>query len=137
MDAIAARSPVREGRVAPLLDARKNKVYFCAYELAQGKPVRITEYMLGNIKEVLEGIDEDVIFLGDGVDKYINELKGAGKARYIPDADWYPRAGYLAEAALELYEQEGKGQDPETVEPLYLHPRDCNITGKNKNGRKV
>lgn len=120
-------SPVKYA--APLLDARKGKVYTCIYRMTGPVPERVTEYMLAEAGEVMEKLEEEVLFFGDAVDKYRETLDRCRKARYDECLDWYPRAADIGRIGLGTSSK--SLHDPETLEPLYLHSRECNITQKN------
>jgi tRNA threonylcarbamoyl adenosine modification protein YeaZ len=48
-------------------------------------------------------------------------------AKKFPGISGTPKASWVAEAALSMARQK-KFIDPFRLEPLYLHPRDCNVT---------
>jgi len=127
MDAMAMCLPgVLEKDVAPLLDARKGKVYSCKYDMSGKAPERISGYMLLTVNELLDGLERDTVFFGDGVKKYRSELDKHGLADYIEDIDWYPRATWIGKMGIEKYNE--SSADPDLIEPLYLHAKECNIT---------
>ena len=128
MDAIVRNFPPEEKRVAPLLDARKNKVYSCIYERKEGEIKRLTDYLLTTMDELLESLEEEVFFCGDAVAKYEEKLKKHPRVQYDKDADWYPRAREIGKIGLK--NPEYIIDDPGAIEPLYLHAKECNITMK-------
>ncbi len=130
MDAMIMNLPPNKTLMAPLLDARKAKVYSCIYDRSGEEPERITEYLLVTIEELLDGLKRETIFFGDAVIKYKEVLDKHPLARYIDNCDWYPRAVQIGRMALRRL---GSGTDtPESLEPLYLHAKECNITTKKK-----
>ncbi len=111
--------------VAPLLDAHKGKVYSCIYERSDGFASRKTDYLLVTIEELLAGLEERVLFFGNGVPKYREKLGNCDLAGFSEDIDWHPRAADIGRLGLE---RSGSGtDDPEFLEPLYLHSKECNI----------
>ena len=125
-DAIAFNAPSGENTVAPFLDAHKGKVYSCMYGPCGPGRTRKSDYLLVTAEELLGGLEGEVFFLGDGVEKYKKELDGNKLARYDGGLDWYPRASRIALLGIEKAE---KGfDDPETIEPLYLHPKECDVS---------
>lgn len=127
MDAMVMNFPAGKGRIAPLLDARKGKVYSCIYERSGGEPVRISDYLLITAEELLNSLDQEVTFFGDAVAKYKERLDKHPIARYIDNVDWYPRAAEIGRIGLRRSALSGTCK-PEEIEPLYLHAKECNIT---------
>ncbi len=125
-DAIAFNAPPGENVIAPFLNAHKGKVYSCIYEFFGQEMTKKSDYLLVTVEELLGGLDGEVFFLGDGIARYKKELDGNKLARYDEGLDWYPRAARIALLGLE---RAGKGlDDPETIEPLYLHPKECDVS---------
>jgi len=114
--------------ISPLLDARKGKVYSAIYERVDGRVKRITEHMLITIEDLLNSLDKNVVFFGDGIIPYRERIKGCRHASIDADAIWYPRAADIGKMGIELAKTDT--HDPELLEPLYLHAKECNITLK-------
>jgi tRNA threonylcarbamoyladenosine biosynthesis protein TsaB len=126
MDAMIMNFPGGNALSAPLLDARKEKVYTCIYAAEKGQPARMTDYSLTTIDELLNGLKEKVVFFGDGAERYKEKLEKCPLAGYDKDIDWYPRAAWIGR--LGFRRAQHAVDDPETIEPLYLHAKECNIT---------
>lgn len=125
MDAIAANIPSEKKRVAPFLDARKEKVYTCIYDNSGAELQRLSEYLLTTVDDLLAGLKEEVLFVGDAVEKYKEKLDGCSNAKYALDVDWYPRATEIGRLG---YVKSLTGtDDPDAIDPLYLHAKECNI----------
>ncbi|RKY42193.1 MAG: tRNA (adenosine(37)-N6)-threonylcarbamoyltransferase complex dimerization subunit type 1 TsaB [Candidatus Makaraimicrobium thalassicum] len=147
MDAIVAGLPsaIAEGcpgkranlrRLAPFLDARKGKIYTCIYDRSGGEPQRITDYLLVTVDELLDNLKEEVFFFGDAVAKYKKKLDFCPLALYAEDIDWYPRAVEIGRIGFRRSLR--TADDPETIDPLYLHAKECNIiTGTDAKQGKV
>jgi tRNA threonylcarbamoyladenosine biosynthesis protein TsaB len=119
-----------KGCLAPLLDAKKRKVYSCIYRNVSGKPERETGYLLMDIETLLASIQEETFLFGDGIINYRKNLDGCPFVRYEADTDWFPRAVNIGKLG---YERSSAGTDDlDTLEPLYLHAKECNITVKHK-----
>ena len=130
MDAIIRNAPRGIKTVAPLLDARKGKVYTCVYECCDNEANRTTDYLLADLDDFLTGLEKEVFFFGDGVLKYRSKLDPCSLAKYDPELDWYPRAEDIGRIGYKR--SLTSTDDPETIEPLYLHPKECNITKASK-----
>ncbi len=131
MDAII-RAPAsgeykKTGRklAAPFLDARKGKVYTCIYEISRGKIHKLTDYLLVRAEDFLKELKEEVFFFGDAVPKYEKELTSCEFALFGNHMDWYPRAVEIGR--LGFSRSVKKTDDVETLEPLYLHEKECNV----------
>lgn len=128
MDAVIRRVRGRRGLFAPFMDAHKGKVYTCVYAVdGIGNITRNTEYMLIRVEDMLSRIKDKVFFFGSGIEKYGDKLKEHPAAGIIDDIDWYPRAEDIALLGAQLIKTSGE-DDPETIDPMYLYPKECNIT---------
>lgn len=125
MDAMALNFQ-EEGKLAPLLDAHKGMVYACIYERVGEKVEKNTDYLLVTIDDLLGGLREKVTFFGDGVGKYRDKLEAHPRAEIAENVDWYPKAADLGRIGLER--ARFGTDDPVSLEPLYLHAKECNIT---------
>ena len=92
-----------KGKIFSMIDARKERVYYALYENME----KIGEYSDGELREILEMYKEDeILFTGDASYIYkeiIEEIMG-NKAKFINKARVFPRAGILAERAINLEE---------------------------------
>jgi N6-L-threonylcarbamoyladenine synthase len=92
-----------KGKILSLIDARKERAYYALYENME----KISEYSDGELREFLEKYKEDeILFTGDASYIYkeiIEEIMGS-KAKFINKARVFPRAGILAERAVDLEE---------------------------------
>jgi len=119
-------------QIAVISDARRGLVYACLYKKTKDRLIRKIGYLLVNIFEFLDRIKGPVIFTGDGIALWgddINRCAGAGKKfrpSFAPTKDWAPRAGNLIPPALEKL-RHGRGDDPDRLVPLYLYPKECQV----------
>lgn len=118
--------------VAPLVDAKRNLVYFAWYRSGKnGKPIQLIAPGLGTLKEALAKIHRPTLFIGDGAHCYrkqIQRLQGK-KAFFTGSNDYFPRASSVGKMALGKFRL-GKFDDPETMTPAYLYSRYCSIQGR-------
>jgi len=127
MDAMIMNFPKDKGtRAAPLLDARKGKVYSCVYNLSGGEPERITDYLIVTIEAMLDKIGKKTVFFGDAVEKYRDKLTSHPLADCAEDLNWYPRASWIGKIGFKR--SKNGTDDPETFEPMYLHEKECNVS---------
>jgi tRNA threonylcarbamoyladenosine biosynthesis protein TsaB len=115
LDALAAL--VTEG-VAPrvaMMDAGRGEVYAALYE-ANGQ-LR-GERRVGAVEMFLDEVKGEVIFVGDGAERYRGQIKAA-----LPRALFSPGPFFVAAALARLAAPRlaaGEGRGPEALRPLYL-----------------
>ncbi|MBU0683849.1 MAG: tRNA (adenosine(37)-N6)-threonylcarbamoyltransferase complex dimerization subunit type 1 TsaB [Candidatus Omnitrophota bacterium] len=112
--------------IAPFLDARKNKIYTCVYDCFKRDVKRVSGYILAEPEDFLKGLKQNVFFFGDAVKKYKKELDSCPFADYSEEVDWYPKAVYIARIGIKKSLK--KTDNHKTIEPLYLHEKECSIS---------
>lgn len=119
LDVLANMGEYREGIIVPLIDARKERVYFSKYVYEGKNLTRIAEYKDGELREILEGLKgKKVVFIGDGatVNKgLIEEIMGEEQVIFSK-AGSIPRAAVAAQLAVEMEED-----NIYTLEPFYVN----------------
>jgi tRNA threonylcarbamoyladenosine biosynthesis protein TsaB len=128
MDAMISKVPAGVKMFAPLLDARKGKVYSCIYRSGEDNPERIKGPELVTMDHLLSGLREKVLFFGDGTERYPELLEKCPLADVDSSIDWYPRASQTARLGAER-SKEGT-DDPGELDPMYLYSRECSITNE-------
>ena len=119
LDALAYQARDVPTLLCPLIDAGKENVYAAFYRAQRGTIAKESEYYVGDIKKLLEGIREPTLFLG----------KAAHLYRQIIAEELGPLANYRGEdiqrgyviALLALPRLErGESDDTLSLAPLYL-----------------
>ena len=117
LDAIAYGISETDCEIIPIIDARKERGYFCRYAYENGKIIRKEEYAVGEIREYLENKkDKKIIFTGDGALKYktlIEEIMGEN-AKFSIKSLSLPRGAVIGEIAENIED------NLYTMEPFYL-----------------
>lgn len=74
------------------------------------------------------GVHRPVVFLGDGCPLYRDQIveRLGAKAQFAPPDLWLPRVATLANLGRLRYAS-GQRDDPATLLPMYLYPRDCSV----------
>ncbi len=126
LDAIAMNVVGQDVIVAPFLDARKGKVYSCFYRVSSKGLEKISDYLLLTVDEVSDKLKEKTLFFGDAVGMYEEYLKKVPLVEIKKDIDWYPKAADIGRLGMDRAKQ--GLDDPEYLEPLYMHAKECNIT---------
>ena len=129
IDALAYNLYGTDKLVCPIMDARRNQVYTGIYESvrnADGTCVqrRIMEQCAIGIEEIvkeLNGIGREVIFLGDGVPVFKEQLAQLMKVPYsfAPANMNRQHAAAVAVLGMQLYQQ-GKAESAAAHKPEYL-----------------
>jgi tRNA threonylcarbamoyladenosine biosynthesis protein TsaB len=120
-----------DGFVCPIVDAKRELVYTALYEVKKTRITRRSRYLLTSVKELLEKPrgDKKITFLGDGLLRYQAVLlKALGKrASFISDElMWYPKPENLMACVREKCDKK-EFSDIDTLVPLYLYPKECQI----------
>ncbi len=138
LDAIAMniRLACKDLQICVVTDARRNLVYSAVYDRTSAGLVRKGEYRLDSISTVLGSVSGQVIFTGDGLTLFRDEiLRESASGRFTPvfasERCWHPRAVSLAILGYACLRQGQVFPSAETLVPLYLYPEDCQV-GKEK-----
>ncbi len=134
LEALAWNLPFSRFLICPILDARKKEVYTAFFQFVNGSSLkRLTEDMVLPVQRLLSMIKEPVIFLGDAVDIYKSAIseKLGDMVYFAPMALRFPSASVVAELSIAML-QEGKGEDPLTLVPVYIRPSEAEIMWERK-----
>ncbi|MBQ2115693.1 MAG: tRNA (adenosine(37)-N6)-threonylcarbamoyltransferase complex dimerization subunit type 1 TsaB [Lachnospiraceae bacterium] len=114
--------------ICPLMDARRNQVYTGLYEFkkddAEYVLETVQEQCAVDVKEIIEkinGMNREVVFLGDGVSVYEDQIKDLVKVPYsfAPASCNRQRAACIGVLGMKLY-QKGISQTAAEHSPDYL-----------------
>lgn len=134
LDVLAHTGENREDIIVPLIDARKERVYFSKYRYVDSILLREEEYKDGELRDVLEELKgKKVTFIGDGAtvnEKLINEILEKDYNIYSK-ANSIPRAGVAAQISLHLSED-----NLYTLEPLYVNKSQAEREKEEREKRK-
>jgi tRNA threonylcarbamoyladenosine biosynthesis protein TsaB len=115
--------------VVPVVDARRDEVFFACYRPVPGGVQRITPYEVGTpaaLAGELAALGEDTLLAGDGALRYRYELGGLDRVELAGPGAALPSAAALVELATARYERE-EFDPPADVHPLYLRRSDAEI----------
>ncbi len=88
-------------KVAVIFNARRGQVYAAIFDVGGKQILKPGAYMLDDVLKEAEGV-KDIVWFGDGVDAYSDELAG----REIADIDMrYPSADMVCRYAVEKYKK--------------------------------
>jgi tRNA threonylcarbamoyladenosine biosynthesis protein TsaB len=119
--------------VCPVIDAKQNKVYTCLYQMNGDRITRKSGYLLLSVENFLKRLKGKVLFLGDGILRYREEICADKKIKpcFCAEKLWYPKAAKAVPLALERFEK-GNVDDAASLSPLYLYPDTCQIKNRRK-----
>lgn len=108
LEALAYSSKLFDGIAAPILDARRNQVYNALFDCGKGGMVRLCDdraLALSDLLDELSGYGKDVIFMGDGVFVFEEEIKSVLKDRayFAPQTVSMNLGGAVAALGAEKY----------------------------------
>ena len=129
LEVLAAGAGMPGEKVCALLDARKNQVFAGIFIIGPGYFIEeVSPGKALSIEELVLNTDEDVLFVGDGVIKYRDEIneKMGGKIKVAPAHHHHPRSGITALIGARLF-REGVFTAPALVSPTYLRASDAEI----------
>jgi tRNA threonylcarbamoyladenosine biosynthesis protein TsaB len=130
--ALAAGWP---GAVLAVVDARRGEVFTAAYERDGPVPVELLPPAVLSPADLAvaayearsaASVPADVLAIGDGAQRYADELGAAGVVLAGP-AFVGPSPAALVALGLERLRRGAVPQRPEAVQPLYLRPPDARI----------
>lgn len=136
LDAIAMNartSRVRKAlQVCVINDARRGMVYSSLYDKKEGTLVRRREYQLEPIEKIINGLEGEVVFIGDAIPGYRDRIMVMAE-RFTPvfevEKHWLPKAQELARIGYQRL-LKGEVDKVDTLAPLYLYPEDCQVSGQ-------
>ena len=122
--AMAANFTNVSGVVCPIMDARRDQVYTGVYEVGNELPVNVIEDSPMSITELIEKLNElgrDVVFTGDGIPRFKDEIDKALKVNYIYAncQNNRQRAASVGFVGMKLFEA-GKAINSDEHAPNYL-----------------
>ena len=120
--------------ICPLLDARKGEVYTAFYR-RKGSHIlkKLTPDRIVKPQNLLDEIQEEVIFLGNGSDIYRDKIPRRLKKKvlFAPLHLKYPKASVIAQLALKKFKNNDV-MDIERITPVYVRPPEAEINGRGK-----
>lgn len=117
LDVIAGNSTSNECEICSIIDARKERGYYCTFKYENGILKQLEGYKVGELREFLETRKEiRTVYLGDGAINYkdlISNIVGEN-GRFAPKSLNLPRASVVAELGI------NNEDNLYTMEPIYL-----------------
>ena len=117
LDIIAGNSTSNECEICSIIDARKERGYYCTFKYENGILKQLEDYKVGELREFLETRKEiRTVYLGDGAINYKNLISNiVGENGLVaPKSLNLPRASVVAELGI------NNEDNLYTMEPIYL-----------------
>lgn len=123
--------------IVPCYDARRGEVFSAQYRSVPGGVQRITEPAVSTPDELaaeLMALSQEILCLGDGSDRYREQLEAVTGIEFAGNGMWYPSARSLVELAHPRAMRE-EFVTPSEIEPMYIRLPDAEINWKVRDGR--
>jgi tRNA threonylcarbamoyladenosine biosynthesis protein TsaB len=122
--------------ICPVLDARKQEVYFCHYRFNKGKLEKEGQEQVASPAEAVRGIRESCIFVGNGAKLYQRQISSAlgGWAHFAAESQHTIRASAVAWLSLPRFKRQ-ETDDVHLLVPHYIRKSDAEF--KNKTGNTL
>ena len=117
LDVIAGNSTSNECEICSIIDARKERGYYCTFKYENGILKQLEDYKVGELREFLETRKEiRTVYLGDGAINYKNLISNivGENGLFTPKSLNLPRASVVAELGI------NNEDNLYTMEPIYL-----------------
>lgn len=135
LDLLAYPLRTSERMVVPVIDAKRDEVYWSTYRQVPGGIQRLNDYRLSTPRELaaeLSAYREPCLLVGDGAARYASALGEVGMDR---GGEWnaYPSPGALVELAHARALRE-EWVHPSELSVLYLRKSDAEINWDRRHG---
>jgi tRNA threonylcarbamoyladenosine biosynthesis protein TsaB len=132
LDALAAQYLYSGLLICPILDARKKEVYSALYRNTGAQIQRLSEYSVIAPEQLVKNIQEPVLFLGDGVAPYREQLSSllGDLALFADPAHLLPR-GCLVATLGQNRLAAGDVDDCFALKPTYIRKSDAELHWEN------
>ncbi len=137
LDAMTRLGAFRDSLVCPLLDAKMGEVFGAVYRFVQGRRTRMTPDQVCAVEDLIGGIEDDILLLGDGAVRYRERIETSVPwADFVDELCSMPRASAVAMEGLMLLEH-GTCTDPARVAPVYLRKAQAEENRARANATKA
>lgn len=127
LDILALNVGLREMKICPVIDAKRNLIFTSLYTIKDGYLRRIMPYKLISLDALINRVTSRTIFLGDALNFYREKIKLKIKKAILLDEDyWYPWPRNIIELARERIHK-NRIDNIKTIQPIYLYPKECQI----------
>jgi tRNA threonylcarbamoyladenosine biosynthesis protein TsaB len=115
--------------ICPMIDARKQEVYFCFYRQKEGQYLKESDERVGPPAETVQGIPLPCLFVGSGAELYrqliIREL--GAQAEFAEDEQHIIQAATVARLSLARF-QRHETNEVHLLAPRYIRKSDAELS---------
>ncbi|MDD5348272.1 MAG: tRNA (adenosine(37)-N6)-threonylcarbamoyltransferase complex dimerization subunit type 1 TsaB [Candidatus Omnitrophica bacterium] len=138
LDILAGNAEGKAAFCVPVVDARRDLLYAAVYALRGGTRKRLSAYLLVNADDLAGAVRTrlpasalpETAFLGDGLNVCAGRLREKFRQAQFLDKDyWKPGVRCMLAEVREAVRRKAVG-DADSVQPLYLYPKECQIRPK-------
>ena len=120
-DLVAEGIQMEAGKMAVILDARREKIYTAFYEYRHFVPRRVLKDSLFSVDELVKSADKNTVFCGNALVTYGDKLRErlGKRAQFLDERFWNPRPA----AAFSILDRMGAKVKPvslKDLKPAYL-----------------
>lgn len=128
LEVLAYQASGQSPLVCPVMDARRNEVYWSLYERKGAQVSSIADELVGPASDIANRIDDDCYFIGNAVPIYRSKLSSQLKhpAQWANDEINGIRPAVMARLAWNRL-QIGQIEQPQTLTPVYLRKSDAEL----------
>ena len=136
LKSLAYNLPYTKGIICPVMDAQRDELYTCLYRWEDSELIPLMEesvLSVAQLLDVINGHNEEVILLGDGLNKFSKESLEPfnKKVKIAPVTLRMPKASSLAHLSLDMARQ-GQYADFSTIEPNYMRKSQAEVQLEQK-----
>ena len=123
--------------ICPVLDARKQEVYFCHYRFKKGKLEKESQERVASPAEAVRGIREPCVFVGNGAKLYQELISTGlgGLAHFAAESQHTIQASAVARLSLPRFKRQ-ETDDVQLLVPHYIRKSDAELKIKTGNTLK-
>jgi tRNA threonylcarbamoyladenosine biosynthesis protein TsaB len=113
--------------IVPVIDARKNEVFWAMYRPVPGGVQQVSPPTVGPVDDLVGDLlarSQDVLCIGDGAERYRDQITEGFRCEI--SGPMYPSVGMLVLLAHARALRE-EGVRPDEIEPIYLRAPDAQI----------
>jgi tRNA threonylcarbamoyladenosine biosynthesis protein TsaB len=125
--ALAASVTGFQGDIVVIQDAKREKLYIAVYRNGPEGLREIRPPFIGTLDEALAAAGRPAFFTGDAVPVHREVIERSGGCAETDREKIFPSAVAVGRLALKEFAHKKMGAWP-ILAPLYLYPKDCNVT---------
>jgi len=112
--------------VCPMIDARRNEIYWRIYRRKAGTLTPVTSERVGSVNHLADEIDESCMFIGNIAPRFTTQLLQLVKqtSQWAPAGDNAIRPAVLAQLAWQRFNL-GRVDNVKTFVPIYIRKSDA------------